>query len=127
MSKHPIVHIEIPAQDPAQAVKFYNALFDWKMEVNDQFNYHMFDPGDGPGGAFVNVGMDPSGSNEMKINEPLIYVGTDDIPQTLNRAVELGGKLFYPETEIPGQGWFAIFQDISGNKVALYKSLNPQG
>ena len=32
MSKHPIVHIEIPSQDLAQSVKFYNALFDWKMD-----------------------------------------------------------------------------------------------
>ena len=25
-----------------------------------------------------------------------------------------------PKTEIPGQGWFAIFSDPTGNRLALY-------
>lgn len=127
MSSHPVVHIEIPATDPAAADKFYNSLFDWKIEVDERFNYHQFNPGSGPGGAFVQMGMDPSGTNEVKPSEVLIYIGTDDIPGTLGRVENLGGKVVTPETEIPGIGWFGIFQDLSGNKIALYKSINPQG
>ena len=30
-----------------------------------------------------------------------------------------------PKMEIPGTGWFAFFEDPSGNKLALYKTMNP--
>ena len=49
MSQHSIVHIEIPATDPAAASKFYADLFDWKLQVDPTFNYHMFQADPGPG------------------------------------------------------------------------------
>jgi len=56
MANHPIVHIDIPAQDPAAAGKFYADLFGWTIQVDPSSDYHMFQPEPGPGGGFVRVG-----------------------------------------------------------------------
>ena len=115
MSDHPICHVEIPAIDPAATSTFYAKLFDWQVQADPTRNYHMFQPQRGPGGAFVEVG-DTTGA---KIGEVLMYVSTDDIDATLAHAEALGAKTLTPKTEIP-QGWFAVFADPVGNRIALY-------
>ena len=35
-------------------------------------------------------------------------------------AESLGGKRITPKSPIPGMGWFAVFEDPTGNKVGLY-------
>jgi predicted enzyme related to lactoylglutathione lyase len=117
MSNHSVVHIEIPANDPAAAGKFYADLFDWKIQVDPSFDYHMFQAEPGPGGGFVKIG----GEGDYKAGEVLIYVSSDDIDATLAKAESLGAKTLVPRTEIPHTGWFAIFADPSGNRIALYK------
>jgi len=119
MSNHSIVHIEIPASDPATASKFYADLFDWKIQVDPSFDYHMFQADPGPGGGFVKIGDDPT----YKPGEVLIYISTDDIDATLARIESHGGKTLQPKTEIPNTGWFAIFSDPTGNRLALYTSM----
>ena len=104
MSDHPICHVEIPATDPAGVSRFYAEVFDWQMEIDSTRNYHMFEPRRGPGGAFVQVGE----TTDARIGEVLIYVFTDDIDATLTA-----------KTEVP-HGWFAVFADPAGNRIALY-------
>lgn len=121
MSNHSIVHVEIPATDPAAASKFYADLFDWKIIVDPSFDYHMFDAAPGPGGGFVKVG---EAMDMAKVGDVRVYVSTDDIDATLAKAESLGGKTLVPKTEIPHTGWFAIFTDPSGNRMALYTNMN---
>jgi predicted enzyme related to lactoylglutathione lyase len=121
MSQHNIVHVEIPSTDPKVNAKFYSDAFGWKLEHDDQFDYWQFRPEGGPGGGFPGTG-EPSGG---KIGELLVYIGTDDIEASLAKVESLGGKTLMPKQEIPGTGWFAFFADPSGNKVALYKTMNP--
>ncbi len=123
MSNHSIVHIEIPANDPAAAGKFYADLFGWKLQVDPAFDYHMFQAEPGPGGGFVKVGEETSG---YKAGEVLIYVSTDDIDATLARIESLGGKTLVSKTEIPHTGWFAIFADPTGNRIALFTAMEQQ-
>lgn len=111
---NPIVHVDIPASDPAAAAKFYADLFGWSTEVDEKSNYWMFRGDGGPGGGFV--GLDEN----TRPGNVLIYVGTDDIDATLNRAESLGGKAVMPRTEIPQVGWFAIMTDPTGNRVGLF-------
>jgi predicted enzyme related to lactoylglutathione lyase len=55
----------------------------------------------------------------------LIYVDSADIDADLKKAEELGGKIIMPKSEIPETGWFGIFEDLTGNHIALYTSMNP--
>lgn len=115
MAHHPIVHIEISAQDPAASDKFYAQLFDWKMEVDKQFDYHQFKAEGGPAGAFVKVD-----GQQYKAGDIVPYIATDDIDATLKKVAALGGKTLTPRTEIAGTGWFAFFADPSGNRIGLF-------
>jgi len=115
MNKHPIVHIEISAKDREAASKFYSELFGWQVHQMPEMNYATFEADGGPGGGFSPIGeTNPVGS-------VIVYVDTDDIAASLDKAVELGGKVVVPETPIPDMGWFAIFEDPTGNRTGLYK------
>lgn len=120
MTKHNIVHIEIPAVNTTKAGKFYQDLFGWTITREESMDYTMWEPAEGPGGGFNPLGDD------VKPGDILIYIDSDDIETDLKRVEALGGKLIAPKREIPGVGWFGIFKDPTGNTLALYTSKNPE-
>src|SRR5436305_615621 len=83
------------------------------IQADPALNYHRFEPQRGPGGAFVQVGE----TTGAKIGQMLIYVSTADIDATLAQAEALGAKTLTPKTEVP-HGWFAVFADPAGNRIA---------
>lgn len=118
MSKRNVVHVEIPSANVDAAAKFYADLFGWKIVAVPEMNYTMWEDGSGSGGGFPEVSKDnPAG-------QVLVYIDSDDIESDLKKVVELGGKVIYPKTEIPQTGWFGVFQDPTGNVLALYTSMN---
>lgn len=120
---HPIVHVELAAKDPAVSSKFYADVFDWKIEVDPNFNYYQFDAEGGPGGGFNTIGEQGTQPGDV-----IPYIGVDDIDAYLYKVEAAGGKTLLPKTEIPGIGWFAHFADPGGTRVALYTSArNGQG
>ncbi len=118
MTKHNIVHIEIPSRNHEEAGKFYGDLFGWKITPMPEMNYMLWEPVEGPGGGFTSL-------SETKVGEVLIYVDSDDIEADLKKAISLGAKMVAPKMEIPGIGWFGVFEDPTGNKIALYTSMDP--
>jgi predicted enzyme related to lactoylglutathione lyase len=122
MANHPIVHVEIPVINAKDSAEFYAKIFDWKLEHDATFDYWQFRAEGGPGGGFIQVG----GQADAKVNEPVLYIGTDDIEATLATIEANGGKTILPKTDIPGIGWFAYFADPAGNRMALYTDMNPQ-
>lgn len=128
MSAHPIVHLDIPANDPQAASKFYADAFGWQIQVAPEFNYHMFQAEGGPGGGFVEVSSEADGhAMQTSVGEVLVYLGSDDIDADLRKVESLGGAVVLPKTEIPNIGWFGVFRDPTGNKVGLYTDKAPQG
>ncbi len=121
MSNHSIVHIDFSAQDLEAAATFYTELFGWKTQHWPEMNYITFEVDPGPGGGFSKV----DGEN-TKAGDVLVHVATDDIEATLARVESLGGKTLLPKTEIPTVGWFAIFADPTGNRVALFTGMDEQ-
>jgi uncharacterized protein len=119
MSKRNVVHVEIPAANVDAAAKFYQDLFGWKIVPMPEMNYTMWEAGDGSGGGF------PPVSDENPVGQVLVYIDSDDIEADLKKAESLGGKVLHEKAEIPGTGWFGIFQDPTGNVLALYTSMNP--
>ena len=127
MAAHPIVHIEIPANNTKELAKFYADLFGWELRHAPEVDYWMFDGAGGPGGGFVKAGdTDPSSHMQYKPDSLLVYVDSDDIDADLAKAESLGGKTVLTKTEIPQTGWFGIFTDPTGNHVALFTSMRPQ-
>jgi uncharacterized protein len=118
MSKRNIVHVEIPAHNVEATGEFYQALFGWKIQHVPEMNYTMYVDGSGSGGGF------PLVSDESPAGQVLVYIDSEDIDEDLDKVKELGGKVLREKTEIPGMGWFGIFQDPTGNVLALYTGLN---
>jgi predicted enzyme related to lactoylglutathione lyase len=54
----------------------------------------------------------------------LVYIASDNIDDDLKRVAQLGGIVLKQKTEIPGTGWFGVFQDPTGNVLALYTGKN---
>ena len=119
MSKRNIVHVEIPAANVEIAGAFYADLFDWKIEPVPEMNYTMWEAGDGD-----EYGGFPQVSEENPAGQVLVYIASDDIEADLKKVVKLGGKVLRQKTEIPGMGWYGVFQDPTGNVLALYTSMN---
>ena len=55
-----------------------------------------------------------------------IYFDTDDINATIAKIREAGGSA-EDKQPIPHVGWFAIFTDPTGNRIALFKGVVQQG
>ncbi len=119
MSKRNVVHVEVPAVDVEAAGRFYQELFGWKLQHVPEMNYTMWEDGSGSGGGFPQV------SEENPAGQVLVYIDSDDIEADLKKVEKLGGKVLVPKREIPGQGWMGIFQDPTGNVLALYTSMSP--
>ena len=116
MAQHPIVHVDIPVGNPDTDGKFYAELFDWQIESMPEMNYTMFRAGDGPGGGLPKID-----GESTRANEPLVYVGTDSVDASLEKATALGATVAVPKMEIPGIGWFGIFVDPSGNRIGVFE------
>jgi predicted enzyme related to lactoylglutathione lyase len=120
MTKRNIVHIEIPTNNSKTSADFYQKLFGWHIERDEQMDYTMWDPHEGPGGGFSPVG------ENVNPGDVLIYVNSEDIEADLKKVVELGGTVVQEKMEIPTIGWFGVFKDPTGNTIALYTSMNPE-
>ncbi|MEX2350391.1 MAG: VOC family protein [Flavobacteriaceae bacterium] len=110
---------EIPAVNFQQAVNFYNHIYAMDMEINQDENYTMafFPATTGIGGAIVaGPGSTPSDTG------PLLYLnGGKDLNTILQRVEKAGGRIVLPKTLInEDSGYFAIFIDSEGNKLALH-------
>lgn len=117
--KNYVSWFEIPAIDFQQAVNFYNHIFGIEMEQNiTEVNAMAFFPvTSGVGGAVISgPGSVPSDTG------PLIYLnGGKDLATVLNKVEEAGGRIVMPKTPIGEEaGYFAIFIDCQGNKLALH-------
>lgn len=115
MVAHPISHLELSAEDPAAASRFYADLFGWKIDHNEKHDYYIFEGEGGPRGGFVQVD-----DKEHKPGDVVVYFDTDDIDASLKQVEALGGKVLQPKTEIPGVGTYALFADPTGNRLGLF-------
>jgi predicted enzyme related to lactoylglutathione lyase len=117
--KDSISWFEIPAVNFQQSVDFYSKIFAIEMEKNLDDNYAMafFPSRKGIGGAIVKgPGSIPSDTG------PLLYLNAGkDLNEVLKRVEPAGGRIVMPKTFISEEsGYFAIFIDSEGNKLALH-------
>ena len=114
MAKNGVCHVEWNSTDLERTSSFYGKLFGWTFEPHGG-EYLLFRaPGEVGGGFAKTAEVTPGRS-------PNVYIYVDDIETYLQRAVELGGGIVMPKTEIQGAGWCAFLNDPDGNHVGLYQ------
>lgn len=113
-----IVHFDVPAEDIQRAKKFYEDLFDWKIEpVPGPMEYFNIFTKDEKGNRGIGGGMGKRGQPEQRITN---YFGVANIDDSIKKIKDLGGTILMPKTTIPGFGYLATFLDTEGNKIGLW-------
>ncbi len=110
----PVVHFEVTGKDGPALHSFYGRLFDWKINADNPWNYGMVEAGP-EGGIGGGIGQSPHASYAT------FYVQEPDPQATLDQAVEMGGQVVMPVTEIPGAVTMALFSDPEGHIIGLVK------
>lgn len=111
---NPVVHFEILGSDAAKTQAFYRDLFGWTINADNPMEYGIVEGGDG--GIGGGVGATQDGSHLVTV-----YVQVQDLQAALDRAVELGGRVVLPVTDVPNVVALAQFADPDGNVVGLVK------
>jgi len=111
-----ICHIELPCADINKMKDFYGAVFGWETEYIPQMDYGLWKAPEGVGGGFAK-NLKPS----SKDSGVLLHILVDDIDGSLKKIEEHGGKTIKGKTEIPNIGHYAIFRDIAGNEIGIFK------
>ncbi|MCY3574266.1 MAG: VOC family protein [Chloroflexi bacterium] len=119
----PVVHIEIPSKDDAEAKAFYHSLLGWEaieVPMGPDFTYVMFNLG-GMATALAPL----SEANNVAPGDVILYFHSDDLDADMARVGELGGEVLLPRQDVPGFGSLGIFKDPTGNRVAFWQSAGP--
>ena len=118
--KNLINWFEIPATDFNRAVSFYKGILGIEIKETEMFGTSMgFFPSDGKNvsGAIVQ-GEDYKASSDGV----LAYLnGGSDLQHVLDKVEKSNGKVIVPKTLInPEMGYFGMFIDTEGNKMAVH-------
>jgi uncharacterized protein len=117
---NPVVYFEIPVTDIDRAATFYEKVFGHKLERtsidgNEMAMFPTDDAGAGISGALAKGDSYLPGKQGARI-----YFKTLNIDDSLQKAVNAGGKINYQKTSIGDLGWVAEFEDSEGNIIALH-------
>jgi predicted enzyme related to lactoylglutathione lyase len=111
-----INHFEINADDTLRAKKFYESVFNWKIEKwEGPMEYWVITAGDEdePG---INGGLQKRENKEDTISN---YIGVESVEDIVKKVKKNGGKILKPKSPIPGVGYYAVFKDTEGNKLGI--------
>ena len=117
---HPVVHFEIPAEDPSKLIDFYAKVFGWKIKpIGGPSSYWTIETVAQPGEVGINGGlMKKAGPSQT----PLNYVQVEAIDDFAGQVESAGGKIVHGKMPVPGLGWFAIGVDPEGNPFGLWQN-----
>jgi predicted enzyme related to lactoylglutathione lyase len=110
-----VIHFEINAEKPEQIAKFYEDVFDWKIEKwNGPMDYWMIMTGEEEQG--IDGGLVKRTETSMP---PVNTISVPSIDNYLKKIKENKGIIVVPKQAIPGIGWTAYFRDPEGNSFGL--------
>lgn len=110
----PVVHFEIHGKKGPDLAKFYEELFDWKVEGAQVPNGYYGLVSGSEGGIGGGIAENEEGSKVT------VYIQVPDLDAKLKEIEAAGGKVLHPPEEIPGVT-FALFADPEGNAIGLVK------
>jgi hypothetical protein len=111
---------EIYVQDMARARKFYEAVFEVKLQelpspAIKMLAFPMQQGVPGAAGALVHMpGV------ESRMGGTLVYFSCEDCATEAERAWKNGGKIFKPKFSIGEYGFIALAYDTEGNMFGLH-------
>jgi len=111
-----IVHFEINADDPLRAKKFYEDVFNWKIEKwEGPMEYWTIDTGEEDEDG-IDGGLQ---KREQPEDQIFNYIKVSSVDNFSKKIEESGGTLESPKITVPGVGDFYMFKDTEGNKLGI--------
>lgn len=113
------IHFEIPVQEMARAIRFYEAVFDLALEpVEIDGNEMALFPLES-GTAGCSGALAKGESYVPSLDGTRIYLRVADIEGAMARALASGGACLYPVTRVGESLRVAECRDCEGNRIAL--------
>lgn len=116
---------EIPVKDIDRAIKFYEQVFECKLEKQDMGDFKMawFPSDHSQGGAGGSLVFHKDFYQTSSLAGTLIYFSSENCEVELNRVKDAGGEVQIPKRMItPEIGFMGVFLDSEGNRIALHSS-----
>jgi len=127
---NPVVHFEMPYDDPERMSRFYSTAFGWKMKElgGSMGNYVLATTATaGPDGFPKKPGRINGGFFQKKADwpaqHPSVVIAVDDIKHAMTKVAGAGGQVLGEPMDIPGVGAYVSFADPEGNRVSLLQPL----
>jgi predicted enzyme related to lactoylglutathione lyase len=115
----PVVHFEIPAQNPEKLSGFYTGIFGWKIEKVPGMDYWMVNTKSTQEAPGINGGL----LKKMHDNHvPTNYIDVKSVDDWSKKVTASGGTVAVPKSPVPGMGYFAVCLDPEGNCFGLWQN-----
>lgn len=112
----PVLQFQILSKEPEQTAKFYSELFGWKVDANNPMGYRRIDTGSSQG---IQGGIWPAPPQAPSFAQ--LFVGVNDVKESVQRAEKLGAKVLIPPTVLPEGDEMAVLHDPQGLSFALWR------
>jgi uncharacterized protein len=126
---NPVVHFEMPYDDPARMSAFYEQAFAWQTQAlgEGMGNYVLAtttatEEGRPKAPGAINGGFFPKKA-DSPAQHPSVVVAVDDISASIERVQRAGGTVLGEPMEIPGVGMYVSFMDTEGNRASMLQPL----
>ncbi|MCW5717891.1 MAG: hypothetical protein KIS68_08700 [Bauldia sp.] len=107
------VHVDISADDPARAARFFQTVFGWQVqELPGPTPYRLLLPTSAPGSPGIGAGI---GKRELPWQSVTPTIEVPSAGEYARRIVEAGGVIVSPASAMPGVGTLVVFKDTEGN------------
>jgi len=127
---NPVVHFEMPYDDPGRVSKFYQAAFGWNMKTLGQEMGQYVLAGTTESSADgtpkklgrINGGFFPK-KPDWPDQLPSVVIAVDNIKNAMAKVSSAGGQVLGDPMAIPGIGDYVSFKDSEGNRVGMLQPL----
>lgn len=112
-------NFEIYGSHPVKLVEFYKQVFGWHIEKMEGIDYWRVTTAPSESSS-LNGGLTYRSIPNQ--NGFMLYVNVNSMDDTVEKIVELGGKIVRPKTAVPRAGWVTIVADPEQNIFGIWQA-----
>jgi uncharacterized protein len=130
---NPVIHFEMPYDDPARMARFYESAFGWKTQTLGPEMGHYVTAATAESGP--NGPLEPGSINggfyarkpDWPAQYPSVVIAVDEIHAAMAQVTRVGGTVLGDPMQIPGIGHYVSFIDTEQNRVGMLQPFSRSG